>query len=357
MTTLTPKILQSQTRTLAEAKQAILRSFKTNTICMLWGPSGIGKTEMIEDLVKEIPNSMQIILSLASRDPLDFTGIPSLRGNRTVINNPTLVPLQGDILPQGVENVIVFIDELPEGDTPTLKAVYRLLNEGMVNDKPVHEAVRFVASGNPPNVGALTKDLLPTVANRLFHIFVDACYKEWIAWATKKGISPIHRAFVAAHPNFLTNYNDESDDVAFATPRTHARLHEYMDGDSFTELNHIVQGAPVQFLGKEAGLALLSFAQSTDIPNLESLLRDPSIFNPDELRPGSLFLLGQSLISVVRLDNIEPVLALLDKMPGNHKAINFMSICSLPIFSDLLANNAFADFVTKNKKLIRLVNT
>lgn len=355
MDKLTPQYANSTERTLSEARELIKRSFETDNICMLWGASGIGKTEMIEDLVKSIPNCKQITLSLGSRDPLDFTGVPSIVDGRTVTNDPNLVPLITDKLNPN-EPVVVYIDELPEGDTPTLKAIYRMLNERMVNNTKIHPNVRFVASGNPPSAGAMTEKLIPTVANRMFHVTVKLCYKEWLAWATKNGISPVQRAFIANSPQMLNTYNPESSEDAFATPRTHARLHKFMRGDSFTDKTLLAQGAPIQFLGTKAGLALLDFAEATDLPDLASILADPYSLNIDNLKPGSMFLLGQSLISVIEPSNVTQVLEVLNRMPDNHKAINFIGLTNLqPVqLSSLMSNPVFNTFIDNNLELLQI---
>ena len=56
MTNHNPIVAQSITRTLAEAKEVVKRALNTRNIAMLWGPSGVGKTEMLEDLIDSIPN-------------------------------------------------------------------------------------------------------------------------------------------------------------------------------------------------------------------------------------------------------------------------------------------------------------
>ena len=357
MKTRSPVYKQSIDRTLAEAKEVIKRCWKTNNIPMLWGASGIGKTEMIEDLIASIPNAMSIILSLSSLDPLDFTGVPCVIDGRTKMNDPMMIPLEGDSLPDGCNAVIVYIDELPEGDTPTLKAVYRLLNERMINNSKIHPAVRFVASGNPPSAGAFTEKLIPTVANRMMHIMVNLCHKEWITWAMGAGITPIQRAFIASNPGMLATYDPESAEDAFASPRTHHRLHKFMDGDDFTDKTLLAQGAPVQFIGKQAGLALLNFAEATDLPPMDTILQDPEGFDIGSLEPGSLFLLGQSLVSVADSNNISAVLTVMNRMPANHKAINFMTLKGLPPakVAELIGNPDFVDFVSNNEDLLVLI--
>ena len=78
MSSFNPIIAQSINRTLSEAREVIQRCLQTNNIPMLWGASGIGKTEKIEDLIASLPKTMGIVISLGSLDALDFTGVPSV---------------------------------------------------------------------------------------------------------------------------------------------------------------------------------------------------------------------------------------------------------------------------------------
>ncbi len=345
-------------RTLSETQEILIRAVETDVVAMVWGPSGVGKSRMIEQLVLDRDYAMQITLSLGSRDPLDFTGIPSIAEGRTITNDPMLIPLAKDVLPEGIRLVIVFVDELPEGDVPTLKAVYRMLNERMINNEKVHPAVRFICAGNQAKDGAFTAPLIPTVANRMMHIVVKLCPHEWLLWATKAGVNPVQRAFIAFDSSYLSTYDPKSAEDAFATPRTHERLNAFMRGDKFTDETKLARGAPVQFLGKKAGLALLNFAENNSFPDVGDILNAPTTFSLSTLTAGSMFILGQALISAATPDTIVPILILLERMAPNHKAICFMGLRALPKaeFAALIQVPEFVDFTARNYGLLTIAN-
>ena len=62
----------------ATVKPILLRSIKVNRPIFLWGAPGIGKSELVEQIVNggEIGNSVMIDMRLALLEPTDLRGYP-----------------------------------------------------------------------------------------------------------------------------------------------------------------------------------------------------------------------------------------------------------------------------------------
>jgi len=67
----------SETRTVTsvQARKSLLKAFKTRRPLFLWGPPGIGKSELVADLTEELGGHM-IDLRLGQMEPTDIRGIP-----------------------------------------------------------------------------------------------------------------------------------------------------------------------------------------------------------------------------------------------------------------------------------------
>lgn len=63
------------TVTAVQARKAILQSFKSKRPVFIWGPPGIGKSEIVEEITKEIGGHL-IDLRMAQMEPTDIRGIP-----------------------------------------------------------------------------------------------------------------------------------------------------------------------------------------------------------------------------------------------------------------------------------------
>ena len=67
----------SATRTITtnEAKRSIRKCIKIQRPVFMWGPPGIGKSEVVADITREMGGYM-IDLRLGQMDPTDIRGIP-----------------------------------------------------------------------------------------------------------------------------------------------------------------------------------------------------------------------------------------------------------------------------------------
>jgi MoxR-like ATPase len=66
---------ESRTVTSAQARKSLLKAFSKKRPLFLWGPPGIGKSELVESITQELGGYM-IDLRLGQMEPTDIRGIP-----------------------------------------------------------------------------------------------------------------------------------------------------------------------------------------------------------------------------------------------------------------------------------------
>ena len=66
---------ESRTVTAVQARKSILQAFKVKRPIFLWGPPGIGKSELVESITNELGGVMYD-LRLGQMEPTDIRGIP-----------------------------------------------------------------------------------------------------------------------------------------------------------------------------------------------------------------------------------------------------------------------------------------
>jgi len=66
---------ESRTVTALQAKKSLLKAFKVKRPLFLWGPPGIGKSELVEGIAREL-GGLMIDLRLGQMEPTDIRGIP-----------------------------------------------------------------------------------------------------------------------------------------------------------------------------------------------------------------------------------------------------------------------------------------
>ena len=63
------------------AKASIQHAIKKKRPIFLWGPPGIGKSEIVEQITNSLPNSLLIDNRLSLWEPTDIKGIPYFDSN------------------------------------------------------------------------------------------------------------------------------------------------------------------------------------------------------------------------------------------------------------------------------------
>ena len=64
-----------------KAKTSITHAMKKKRPIFLWGPPGIGKSEVVEQITNSLPNSHLIDIRLSLWEPTDIKGIPYFDSN------------------------------------------------------------------------------------------------------------------------------------------------------------------------------------------------------------------------------------------------------------------------------------
>ena len=83
-------LTENRTVTSIEARKAILKAFKQKRPVFLWGPMGIGKSELMQGTVDsgDLGNALLIDLRMALMEPTDIKGIPFYnKGNLKIVMN------------------------------------------------------------------------------------------------------------------------------------------------------------------------------------------------------------------------------------------------------------------------------
>jgi len=67
------------------AKKSIMRAFKKKRPLFLWGPPGIGKSDIVGQITNQLKNSHLIDIRLSLWEPTDIKGIPYYSANDNVM--------------------------------------------------------------------------------------------------------------------------------------------------------------------------------------------------------------------------------------------------------------------------------
>ncbi|MEL7106706.1 MAG: MoxR family ATPase [Pseudomonadota bacterium] len=188
---------------------------------MLHGRPGVGKTEIVTTLAREI-GARLIDLRLTTIEPQDLRGLPYYdhATGKTVWYRP-------EDLPDDRDPAILFLDELTAAPPTLQPVVYGLLQERRVGRHALPDTVFIVAAGNAVEDGAVAYDLGTALSDRLIHLRVEASANDWLTnYAVPHNLHPAVTAYIRMRPDRLetTEAALAAGDTVAATPRSWARV-------------------------------------------------------------------------------------------------------------------------------------
>lgn len=183
-----------------EAKELIkgLRSLKLSF--MLWGATGVGKSESVRQLANELDAELRDI-RLCQKQPTDIGGLPALNheNQQTVFYPPAFLAPRAD-----EKAIVLFFDEISLAPDDTKAAVLGILEERRQGSVEIPDNWIIVAAGNRPEDLGLARGLGAAANRRLLHIVIEPQLEATLQHFMKIGIAAEVLAFLKVFPQHLS---------------------------------------------------------------------------------------------------------------------------------------------------------
>jgi MoxR-like ATPase len=197
---------ENRTNTLKEAKKAIRRAMLRKRPVFLWGPPGVGKSDLVNQLAGEV-NGYMIDLRLALMEPTDLRGIPYYNQAENNMSWAPPVDLPSQELAKEFETIILFLDEMNSAPMATQAAAYQLVLNRRIGTYELPNNVVIVAAGNRETDRGVTYRMPAPLANRFVHIEVTADFDTWQEWAVERQIHPDVLGYLTFAKNDLYSFD------------------------------------------------------------------------------------------------------------------------------------------------------
>jgi len=222
------------------AKTSIAFAIKKKRPIFLWGPPGIGKSDIVNQIGKD-SNREVVDVRLALWEPTDIKGIPYFDSNAGTMTWAPPAELPTD--PKS--KAILFLDELNSAPPAVQAAAYQLILNRRVGTYKLPDGVDIVAAGNRDGDKGVTYRMPAPLANRFVHLEMKVDFEDWQDWATLNGIHPEVVGYVGYAKQDLYDYDPKSPSKSFATPRSWSFVSDLVaDEEIDTEsLTNLVSGA------------------------------------------------------------------------------------------------------------------
>jgi hypothetical protein len=317
-----------------------------HTPVMLWGPPGVGKSQMVAHIAErhQVP---VIDIRLSQMEPSDLRGIPFRVGEQVEWAVPAILPSANKHGAAGV----LFLDEITSAPPAVSAAAYQLILDRRLGEYQVPDHWAIFAAGNRQGDRGVTYSMPAPLANRFSHFEVDTNLDDWVAWAYKSGIDERIIGFLRFRPELLFDFDPAHNPVAFPSPRSWEFAHRALQ--KFQDDSDLLQGTLQACVGPAAGIEVTAFVSCLDdMPDLDAICSGAEVSVPKEIDlqyAVAAALVGRAIRARESGDGsavIGNILAYAGRFPQREMGVMLVSDLHRALGSDLFEIPAFADWAT-----------
>lgn len=317
---------------------------KKKAVC-IWGTHGIGKTELVASVAREMGCQFRYIAPAQFEEMGDLLGMPAIKDGVTQFAPPAWVPVDD-------EPGILLIDDVNRADDRILRGIMQLLQNYELATWRLPPQWHIVLTANPDGGDYSVTPMDDAMITRMLHITLEFDVKTWALWAEKNGVDHRGIDFVLTYPEMINGNR--------STPRTLVQFFDNIQHipDLRAELplvqllanaclDTVTSATFINFvqhnLGKLMGAAEVLTARDFD---REVLVRLQELMNGHQ-RLDILSTLTTRLLAhiaaadrkptPVELDNLKKFLKL-DLLPNDIRMAAMQDIMKMPVLKPLLTD-------------------
>jgi hypothetical protein len=227
--------VENRTVTAIGARKAVKKCFNKKRPMFLWGPPGIGKSEVVADITAELGGFM-IDLRLGQMDPTDIRGIPFYNKELGKMDWAPPIDLPDAELASQYPVVVLFMDEMNSAAPAVQAAAYQLVLNRRIGKYHLPDNVVMIAAGNRESDKGVTYRMPTPLANRFVHVEMRADFVTWQEWAVKNQIHKDVVGYLSFAKQDLYDFDAKSSSRAFATPRSWVFVSELLEDEDLDDV-------------------------------------------------------------------------------------------------------------------------
>lgn len=234
---------EARTVTSAEARKLLMvTAIKRQRPVFLWGPPGIGKSELVHS-IGETLEALVIDLRMALLDPTDVRGIGFYNPDSKTMEWAPPVDLPTAETAAKYKHVVLFLDEMNSAPPAVQAAAYQLVLNRRVGNYELPDNVSIIAAGNRETDKGVTYRMPAPLANRFVHFEMRVDFDSWLDWAVTHDVNSDVIGYLSQHKMDLFDFDPTSSSRSFATPRSWTFLSEILDEDlSEKQVTDVIAG-------------------------------------------------------------------------------------------------------------------
>ncbi|GIJ46585.1 hypothetical protein Val02_34710 [Virgisporangium aliadipatigenens] len=175
-------------------------------VCV-WGRHGVGKTEIVEQVVRERRARFVSVAPAQFEEMGDLLGMPVVVGDGAATR---MAPPEW--VPRDEGPGVLLLDDVNRADDRILRGLMQLLQRHELASWRLPPRWQIVCTANPDGGDYSVTPMDDAMLTRMMHVTLRFDVRRWAAWAERNGTDPRGIAFTLAYPEAVTG--------ARTTPRT-----------------------------------------------------------------------------------------------------------------------------------------
>ena len=203
---------------------------------LLMGPPGIGKTQIMEQIAKELKIAL-VAYTITHHTRQSAVGLPFIKekeydGKPYSVTEYTMSEIIASVYEKmertGMKEGILFIDEINCVSETLAPAMLQFLQGKTFGTHKVPEGWIIVAAGNPPEYNKSVREFDVVTLDRIRRIDVEENYGVWREYAWQAGIHPAILSYLELKREYFYRMETTVDGRMFATARGWEDLSEFL---------------------------------------------------------------------------------------------------------------------------------
>lgn len=309
---------------------------------MLWGPPGVGKTALVQQITDRLMDITQKQWALRCwdmtylYDPADTRVIPT---KHTMEDGKVVTRwVTPEHMVIGNQPTIILLDDLPTLPQSSQAACYRLLQHGEIGGTTFGPNVFFMGAGNRMGDNSATNSMPFALANRLSHYNLKFSVDGWAQWAMdnvvpleviayhrfSRGVNlyPIYNSSETTaedcglcrekvQPNAICSHCVKRS-RSLPTLRTWEEVGKLLKTNPDPDIEMELYAGEV---GKEKASEFCGYLKVfRQLPSMESIIMGPSAA-PIPKEPSAIFFVAAALGRMATPTNVDSIVEYLERLP------------------------------------------
>lgn len=326
----------------SQAKEAIAAVVDAKISSFIWGDSGIGKSEVVEQVA--VASGLEFRdVRLNLMDPTDLKGFPV-----PDLKKGLMRWLVADFLPQDPKSEgILFLDEMNLASPAVMAAAYQLVLNRAIGEYKMPDGWAVLAAGNGDKVRANISRMPAPLSNRFLHIDFELDVEDYINYQMDQGMLSDQVAFHRFRTNLLHVFKPEENPRAFPTPRSWSTVNKLRNTKMSRGLEYeLIKGT----VGEAAAAEFMAYIKHIkDLPTVDEITLDPDGTKVPSA-PNQLYALTTALSMATKDTGFQRFMMYVTRMPLEFQVVYVRD--ALRRNNNLKHDPVFAKWSIANKAVV-----